>query len=158
MGNFRLGFRSRQRLAGVHPDLVRVIERAIQITSQDFSVLEGVRTKQRQQELYNQGRKTPGPIVTWTLNSRHLPAADGFGHAVDIAPFPLDWNDPKKFDAIAKAMFAAAKELGVKLRWGADWDQDGKPRERGEFDNPHWEIQIAPAKKAASSAKIKKGK
>ncbi len=65
---------------------------------------------------------------------------DGYGHAVDICPYPVDWSDVKKFDAIAKAMFAAARELGVKIRWGADWDGDGKPRERGESDSPHFEI------------------
>ena len=140
MSEYRLGFRSRQNLARVHPKLVKVVERAIELTKQDFSVLCGVRTKEEQQALYDQGRKTPGPIVTWTLKSRHLPAKDGFGHAVDLVPSPLDWNDIKKFDAIAEAMFAAAKEQGVKLRWGADWDQDGKKRERGESDSPHFEL------------------
>ena len=151
MSNYQLGFRSRQKLQGVHPKLVAVVERAIQITKQDFSVLCGVRTKAEQQALYDQGRKTPGPIVTWTLKSRHLPAADGLGHAVDLIPSPVDWNDLKKFNAISEAMFAAAKELGVNLRWGADWDQDGNPRERGETDSPHFEL-------AAETVKPKKGK
>jgi peptidoglycan L-alanyl-D-glutamate endopeptidase CwlK len=52
----------------------------------------------------------------------------------------IDWNNPAAFDLVAKAMFAAAKELGLPLRWGADWDKDGKPRERGETDSPHFEI------------------
>lgn len=142
MSDFKLSFRSRQKMEGLHPKLIAVIERAIEITKQDFTVIEGVRTKERQQELYDQGRKTPGPIVTWTLNSRHLPGKDGLGRAVDIAPSPLDWNDLKKFDAIADAMFAAAKELKVKLRWGADWDSDGKRRERSEHDSPHFEIDV----------------
>ena len=151
MSDYALRFRSRQHLKGVHPKLVAVIERAIQITKQDFTVICGVRTKEEQQRLYDQGRKTPGPIVTWTLNSRHLPAKDGLGYAVDLVPSPVDWNDPKKFNAIADAMFAAAKELGVKLRWGADWDMDGKPRERGEGDSPHFELAI-------TAEKPKKGK
>lgn len=140
MNDFKLGFRSRQNLEGVHPKLVAVIERALEISKQDFMVICGVRTKAQQQALYDQGRKTPGPIVTWTLNSRHLPAKDGFGHAVDIVPSPVDWNDLKKFDAIADAMMTAAKELKLNLRWGADWDADGKRRERGEGDNPHFEF------------------
>jgi peptidoglycan L-alanyl-D-glutamate endopeptidase CwlK len=151
VSEYKLGFRSRQRLAGVHPDLVAIVERAIDLSTQDFSVLCGVRTKEEQQRLYDQGRKTPGPIVTWTLNSRHLPAADGFGRAVDLIPNPVDWNDPKKFDAISEAMFAAAKQLGKKLRWGADWDMDGNARERGESDSPHFEIVV-------SAPKAKKGK
>ncbi|WP_368933698.1 M15 family metallopeptidase [Brevundimonas naejangsanensis] len=141
---FRLGAQSRARLAGVHPDLVRVVERAIQLSPVDFSVLEGVRTPQRQRELYAQGRTKPGPKVTWTLTSNHfVNAQTGYGHAVDLIPFPVDWEGPvrfPKFDAIAQAMFAAAGELGVPIRWGADWNRNGKPRERGETDSPHWEL------------------
>ncbi|WP_433942487.1 M15 family metallopeptidase [Brevundimonas diminuta] len=141
---FRLGAQSRARLAGVHPDLIGVVERAIQLSTVDFSVLEGVRTQQRQRELYAQGRTKPGKVVTWTLTSNHfVNPKTGYGHAVDLIPFPVDWEGPTrfpKFDAIAKAMFAASKERGVRIRWGADWDMDGKPRERGETDSPHFEL------------------
>ena len=132
---FKLGKRSEERLVGVNPALVAVVRRAIELSTVDFTVLEGKRTLERQQELFDQGRTKPGKIVTWTMKSKHLD-----GDAVDLVPFPVDWEDTKKFDAIAKAMFAAAAELGVKLRWGADWDMDGKPREKGEYDSPHFEI------------------
>lgn len=135
MSAFRLSNRSRDRLIGVHVDLVCVVARAIELTTQDFMVLEGVRTAARQRELYAQGRTEPGRIVTWTLQSKHI---DGL--AVDLVPYPIDWNTPSKFDAIANAMFAAAKELGVAIRWGADWDGDGLRRERGESDSPHFEL------------------
>ena len=141
---YRLGAQSRAHLVGVHPKMVAVVERAILKSAIDFSVLEGVRTPERQKELYAQGRSKPGPKVTWTLASNHFKnAKTGYGHAVDLVPYPVDWEGPvrfPKFDAIAKAMFAAAEELGVKIRWGADWDQDGKPRERGETDSPHFEL------------------
>lgn len=137
---FKLGPASRKKLEGLHPDVVAVVTRAIEVTTQDFTVLCGVRTLAEQKELYAQGRTKPGQIVTWTLKSRHLPAADGFGRAVDLAPYPIDWNDLSKFDAIAKAMFDASEELGIPIRWGADWDQDGNPRERGETDSPHFEL------------------
>jgi len=138
-----LSARSRTRLQGVHPDLIRVVERAIQLSRQDFTVLEGVRTPERQKQLYAQGRTKPGPKVTWTLNSRHfVNPKTGYGHAVDLAPFPIDWSDLTKFDAISRAMFDAAKELGIAIRWGADWDRDGKPRERGETDSPHFELAL----------------
>jgi peptidoglycan L-alanyl-D-glutamate endopeptidase CwlK len=136
-----LSARSFKNLEGVHPKLVAVVGQAIQITEQDFMVIEGVRTQARQDELWAQGRTKPGPVVTWVKDvSSHGIHEDGFGHAVDLCPYPVDWNDLSKFDAISKAMFAAASELGVKLRWGADWDQDGKPRERGESDSPHFEL------------------
>lgn len=140
---YTLSARSRSRLVGVHPDLVRVVEEAIRLTTVDFAVLEGVRTPERQRELYAQGRTKPGPIVTWTKTSNHFAAADGYGHAVDLVPSPVDWEGPTrfpKFDAIAKAMFAAANKLGIAIRWGADWDQDGNLRDRGESDSPHFEL------------------
>lgn len=132
---YALGKTSLDRLVGVDPRLVAVVKRAIQISTVDFMVVEGVRKPGRQRELYAQGRTKPGKIVTWTLKSKHI---DGL--AVDLLPAPYDWKDPKGFDAVNRAMMQAAGELGVGLRWGADWDRDGKPREKGEGDSPHWEI------------------
>lgn len=136
----KLSDASKAKLRGVNPKLVAVVSRAIEITTQDFSVSCGVRSAVEQRELYAQGRTKPGNIVTWTVNSRHIPASDGYGRAVDLVPYPVDWNDLSKFDAIAKAMFSAADEYGVKIKWGADWDSDGNPRERGESDSPHFEM------------------
>jgi peptidoglycan L-alanyl-D-glutamate endopeptidase CwlK len=130
-----LGQQSRARLKGVHPDLVKVVELAIKKTATDFLVLEGVRTPARQKELYAQGRTKPGQVVTWTLTSNHFAKADGHGHAVDLSPFPVDYEGPAKFpkhDAIAKAMKAAAAELGVKIAWGGDW--------KTTKDRPHFEL------------------
>ena len=132
---FKLGKTSLARLQGVDETLVNVVKRAIEISEVDFSVLEGVRTLERQRELYAQGRTAPGKIVTWTMKSRHIE-----GKAVDLVPYPLDWNDLEKFNKIKDAMFQAARELDVNLRWGADWDGDGNYREKGEYDSPHFEI------------------
>lgn len=137
---FRLSSKSASKLAGVHPDLELIVRRAIELSDQDFVVLEGVRTPERQRELYAQGRSKPGKKVTWTLISNHFVQPDGYGHAVDLVPFPVDWDDTRKFDRIADAMFQAARELGMHIRWGADWDRDGKFRESGESDSPHFEI------------------
>ena len=87
--------------------------------------------------------KPAEPKVTWLNNplaSKHCLQADGTGHAVDLVPWPIDWGTLSKFDEIARAMMQAAKTLNVSIRWGADWDRDGKPRERGETDSPHFEI------------------
>lgn len=140
---FALGATSLKRLDGVHPDMVRVVKRAIQLTEQDFLVLEGVRTPERQMELYAQGRTKPGAIVTWVKTSNHFRnTLTGYGHAVDLCVYPVDWKNTKGFDEIARAMFAAAKELNVRIRWGADWNQNGTPRERGETDSPHFELGV----------------
>ena len=127
-----LSARSLKAIEGVHPDLARVVRRAIAITDQDFLVLEGVRTPERQRELYAQGRTKPGKKVTWTLTSNHFKKADGFGHAVDLCPYPVDWSDLKKFATIAKAMKDAAADEGVPIAWGGDW--------RTNKDSPHFEL------------------
>ena len=150
---YKLSERSLERLQGVHPNLVKVVKRAIEISKQDFMVLEGVRTRKQCMVNYGKGRTIAQCVakgvtaqyanpraakVTWLNDpfaSKHVT-----GKAVDLVPYPVDWNDLKKFDAIAQAMLQAAKELGVTIRWGADWDGDGKPRERGESDSPHFEI------------------
>lgn len=138
---FTLGAKSLANLHRVHPKMVAVVKRAIEIVEVDFKVIEGVRTPARQKELYAQGRTRPGPKVTWTLNSNHfVNARTGYGHAVDLLPAPYDWKDLASFDKVAKAMFQASEELGTPIRWGADWDRDGVPRERGETDSPHFEL------------------
>lgn len=125
---FVFGKRSLTNLQGVHPDLVKVCHRALELSDIDFSVIEGLRTYQRQKELVAKG-------ASKTLNSRHLT-----GHAVDIAPYPIDWNDKAKFIALSKFMFQAAKELNVKIRWGGDWNENGDWRDEKFFDSPHYEL------------------
>lgn len=136
-----LGQRSLDNLVGVHPKMVAVVKRAIVISKQDFLVLEGVRTPARQRELYAQGRTKPGKKVTWTLTSNHFKNAEtGYGHAVDLCPFPVDWDSAAKFDAIYRAMMQASLELNTPIRSGMDWDRDGKLREAKETDSPHFEL------------------
>ena len=133
---YKLGTRSKNNLKGVHPDLVKVVEKAIGLTTQDFTVIEGVRTTKRQQELYAQGRTAPGNIVTNVdgvkKKSNHQAKADHYGHAVDIIPYPVDWDSISKFDNIAVAMKLAACELGVDIVWGGDWENFK--------DYPHFEL------------------
>ena len=116
---FTLGAKSLSKLEGVHPDLVAVVERAIELTEQDFTVLEGLRDIDRQRELVRTGKST-------TMNSRHLT-----GHAVDIAPWPISW-DWDYFYPIADAMKQAASELNISLEWGGDW--------KSFPDGPHFQL------------------
>ena len=134
----RLSPLSLDRLKGVDPELAEAVYLAASLCNFEIMVVEGLRSKERQAQLYAQGRTTPGNKVTWTLKSKHI---DGL--AVDLAPIQngqIDWTDLAKFDAMAKAMFTAAAELGIKGRWGADWNQNGRPREKGESDSPHFEL------------------
>ena len=116
---YQLGNRSLQNLSGVHPDLVAVVKLAISKTTQDFTVLEGIRNINRQRELVKAGKST-------TMNSRHLT-----GHAVDLAPWPISW-DWEYFYPIADAMKAAAEELDINLEWGGDW--------KSFPDGPHFQL------------------
>ena len=109
---FSLGAKSLQELNGVHEDLVRVVKRAIELTVQDFSVHDGIRTLEEQKKLVLNG-------ASQTLDSRHIT-----GHAVDLVPYvngKLRWEwDP--IYRIADAVRLAAKELSIPIRWGGAWD------------------------------------
>lgn len=118
---FKLSQKSLDRLSGVHPDLVEVVKRAIEITEVDFAVLEGVRSKARQEQLIKAG-------ASQTMRSRHLT-----GHAVDLGAYingSVRWDWPL-YDKIALAMKAAALELQVAIEWGGDWKMK---------DGPHWQL------------------
>jgi peptidoglycan L-alanyl-D-glutamate endopeptidase CwlK len=125
--------RSKDRLKGVHPKLVEVLETAIEKV--DFSVLEGLRTKERQEELVADGKSK-------TMNSKHLIQADGYGHAVDVAPWPIDWSDRERFVLLAGILRGIAIEKGIDLRLGVDWDGDLDVKEHSFFDGPHVEIKL----------------
>lgn len=110
---YKFSNKSKERLNNVHPDLVKVMERAISISKQDFSITQGVRTKSEQTRLVAQGKSK-------TMNSKHLVQRDGYSHAVDVVPFPVSW-DLEKFYVIADAVEKAAEQLNVKIRWGGAW-------------------------------------
>ena len=117
-----LGQRSLSRLEGVHPDLVRVVKKAAALSDLDFTVLEGIRSVERQKQLVSQG-------ASKTMNSRHLT-----GHAVDLAPMiagEVRWDWPL-YHKLAKIVKSAAADEKVPLQWGGDW--------RAFKDGPHWEL------------------
>lgn len=119
---FKLGQRSKEKLQGVDQRLVMVVEKAITLTTIDFTVLEGLRTPERQQQLVNDG-------FSKTLKSKHLT-----GHAVDLGALvdgKVSWDKEPYFE-IAKAMKQAAKDLEVNIRWGGDF--------KSFFDGPHFEL------------------
>jgi len=118
---------SKNRMEGVHPDLIKVADRALSYGILDLTVLPdgGVRKPARQMELVKKG-------VSQTLKSKHLIQRDGYGHALDLAPFPVDWKDKEGFLVLATLMFKAAMELGVKIEWGGHW--------KNFQDSPHWQL------------------
>lgn len=126
--SYSLSRKSKAKLKGLHPNLIKVVERAIELTEQDFLVGEGLRSLERQKKLVAEKKSK-------TMNSRHLT-----GHAVDLHPYPYggdvdgdgvingaDWD---QYKPIKEAMVAAAKELNVALECGYDWG----------WDAPHFQL------------------
>jgi peptidoglycan L-alanyl-D-glutamate endopeptidase CwlK len=117
------GSRSLKNMVGIHPDLRRVLDRALQDSPLDFSVIEGLRTLERQKQLVASG-------ASQTLNSRHLT-----GHAVDLLPIGPDGKgafDWPLYDQLGPAVKAAADAEGVFIVWGGDWKRFR--------DGPHFEL------------------
>lgn len=133
--SFRFGLRSQASLLDVHPDLVKVAFRALELSPVDFMITEGLRSSARQQKLFNQNRSK-------TLSSRHIT-----GHAIDVAALingKVTWYW-EEYETIATAFKAAAKELGIDLEWGGDWESFR--------DGPHFQLSYEkyPAQKDATA-------
>ncbi len=108
---FSFGTRSKERLKGVHPDLVKVLEEAIKESPLDFSITEGLRTRERQKALFDAGKSQ-------TMNSRHLT-----GKAVDIAVIKdgeVTW-DLKYYRIVTDHIKSVAKKLDIPIVCGIDW-------------------------------------
>lgn len=147
---FKLSKRSHDRLFGVNPKLVAVVNTAIDITKVDFGVVEGLRTEETQRQYVDAGKSQ-------TMNSKHLT-----GEAVDLVAFvngAVSW-ELNLYDDIADAMRIAALEHDLPLRWGAAWnvpdirkwegtmasamnfyiDERRRQNRRPFIDAPHFEI------------------
>ena len=146
---FNLSQRSLDTLKGVHPDLIKVVKRAIEITEEDFLVGCGVRSLGTQRRYVRQGKSK-------TMNSRHL-VVNGYSHAVDLWLWKdgaISWDtskaesfytvshddDYQNYQEIGTSMLMAADELGIAIRWGADWDGDGQHTDHSFIDWVHFEL------------------
>lgn len=140
----RFSNRSLDSLRGVHPTLVAILKEAITDTPVDFTIVEGLRTTERQQQLYAQGRTTAGVRVTNADGVRHVSnhqaKADGYGHAVDLYPYVdgrvhVTGDDvPEWLRQIARHIQHIARRHGAAVTWGGDW--------ASLRDYPHFEISL----------------
>jgi len=115
---YALSKRSRLNLSHVSADLSIVAFRAIQITKVDFAIIEGVRTVERQKELFESG-------ASKTMNSRHIAETreDKLGHAIDVAAYVgggIRWDWPL-YIKITNAFQRASEELQIPIDCGIDW-------------------------------------
>lgn len=120
------GKQSEAMLKGVDPRLVKICRMAVEVL--DFQVLDGVRTLEEQRINVLRGKSK-------TMDSKHL-----HGRAVDLAPYPIDWTDTEMFCVLAGVMKSAAHAMGVRLRWGGDWDSDNSTRDERFRDYGHFEL------------------
>ena len=139
-----------EKMKGVHPKLIELMKKAIGDSPYDFKIVQGLRTAEYQNSLYQQGRTKPGKIVTkldgYSRKSNHQAKADGYGHAVDIAvcghydqngnyvkyTTDAEMFDNKKLVEISRHVKAVAKEMGMEIVWGGDW--------KTLYDTPHYEL------------------
>jgi hypothetical protein len=125
------GAQSEKHLAACHPDLQRVLREAIKYI--DFSVTCGFRNQADQDRAFAEGKSK----VKWP-NGEHNQSPS---RAVDVAPYPLNWNDAEAFTLLAGVIYGIACMMGIKLRIGADWDGDFNTLEHSFKDRPHIELR-----------------
>jgi len=127
----RFGKRSRKNLESCDKRLQDIFNEVIKYV--DCSVLEGHRNEDRQNKLYDEGKtKVKFP------NGRHNSSPS---RAVDVTPYPVDWDDRERQTLFAGFVLGIAQSMGIKLRWGGDWDQDFQVQDNRFDDFPHFEIK-----------------
>lgn len=124
------GSGSRGHLKTLHPHLALICNTVIQYY--DFTIVEGHRSNERQAELLRLGQTQLGPG-----KSKHNVYPS---RAVDVAPYPIDWDDPSRFYLLAGMFFSVADNFDIKIRWGGDWDGDWESKDQTFFDLPHFEL------------------
>ena len=129
-GPYKFSQRSKNKLSTCEQPIIELCNEMIQIV--DFTVLCGHRDKEKQDEAFRLNHSTK----RWPYSKHNkLPSI-----AVDLAPYPIKWNELDRFAYFAGWVMAKAKEMGIKLRWGGDWDNDFNIAEHRLIDMPHFEI------------------
>lgn len=133
MAKYAFSKTSLARLADLHPAMQRIYHRAMSYQVMDFMILETVRTPDQ--------AKANAAKGVGIVRSKHLRQRDGYAHACDALPFPIDWKDTKRFNVLAGLLLAAAAEEGLlkNVRWGGNWDGDNDFRDNSLEDLPHLE-------------------
>lgn len=128
--SFKFGAKSLKLLnnAKLHPKLRHLMNEAIKTSPIDFTIIETVRTIE--QQIINVAKG-----VSKTMKSKHIPSTNksGLCEAVDIAPYPIDWNNIARFKQLAEHIKLTAKQLNIPIEYGGDW--------KTLKDYPHWQLK-----------------
>jgi peptidoglycan L-alanyl-D-glutamate endopeptidase CwlK len=125
------GEQSRSRLYTLHPELQAVLN--VMIKKFDFKIISGHRGEEEQNALFN--ARPQRSKKKWPESKHNTEPSDG----VDIAPFPIDWTDSRRFCYLAGRVMETADRLGIRLRWGGDWDMDTEIKDHRFSDLGHFE-------------------
>ena len=128
---FKFGKTSKERLETCHEDLQKVFNEVIKHV--DCSVIEGYRNEERQNKLFSE-KKTKVRYPNGRHNSNP-------SRAVDVVPYPIDWNDRERFHLFAGFVLGIAKSMGIVLRWGGDWNMNFEVDDNNFDDFPHFELK-----------------
>ena len=127
----KFGKKSKMVLSTCEDDLQKVFNEVIKHV--DCSVIEGHRSEKRQNELFKKGfTKVKYP------NGRHNSYPS---RAVDVVPYPIDWDDRERFHLFAGFVLATARSMGITLRWGGDWNMNFQVDDNKFDDFPHFELK-----------------
>lgn len=133
---FHFSQASLDRLHTCDVQLQELMETALKLTPMDFTIMCGHRSIEEQQALFNADPPTTTlDGITKLSNHNHSPS-----RAVDAAPWPVDWNDMERFRFLGGFILGVAGSLGLRIRWGGDWDSDGSFRDQSFNDLPHFEL------------------
>lgn len=135
---YKLSESSSKILKHCHPALIAVVTTAIRTSPLDFKVISGYRTKEEQNALYERGLSQKNGIDK--LSKHQGVAGQAPSLAVDLAPYPIDWNDLPRFYVLAGAVLTTAAALGTELRWGGNWDRDNDLKDQSFMDLGHFEL------------------
>lgn len=124
------GDRSKANIETVHPDLKRLFEEVVK--TYDCSIICGYRGEDAQNYAYSIGSSR----VTWP-NSKHN---IHLSSAIDVVPWPLDWENKKRFYHFAGYVWRVAESMGILVSWGGDWNRNLNLDDQNFFDLPHWEL------------------
>ena len=127
----KFGKTSKKKLATCHEDLQKVFNEVIKHV--DCSVIEGYRNEERQNRLFSE-KKTKVRYPNGRHNSNP-------SRAVDVVPYPVDWNDRERFHLFAGFVLGIAKSMGIVLRWGGDWNMNFEVDDNNFDDFPHFELK-----------------
>ena len=127
---YKFSDRSHKKLTTCHPDLIQLFNEVIK--NVDCTILDGHRTESEQNRLFKIGNSRVE--FPHSMHNRYP------SHAVDVAPYPIDWTNVHRFYMFVGYVRAVANNLNIKIRCGADWDSDWLTSDQTFHDLPHFEL------------------